>query len=72
MDPKDSLIGNLVSPKREEPDAELDEFARLVIGAAIECTDTWVQASWKKSMKRRFAWSSNLGQYPSCVRNEWE
>ena len=35
MDPKNSLIGNL-APKRQEPDAELDEFARSVIGAAIE------------------------------------
>jgi hypothetical protein len=33
MDPKNnSLIGNLLAPKRQEPDAELDEFARLVIG----------------------------------------
>src|SRR5258705_9603842 len=36
MDPKDDPIGNLLAPKRQEPDAELDEFARLVIGAAIE------------------------------------
>ena len=36
MDPKNSLIGNLLAPKRQEPDAELDQLARLVIGAAIE------------------------------------
>ena len=36
MDPKDDLIGNLLAPKRQEPDVELDQLARLVIGAAIE------------------------------------
>lgn len=36
MDPKNSFIGNLLAPKRQEPYAELDQFARLVIGAAIE------------------------------------
>ena len=36
MDPKNSLVGNLLAPKGQEPDAELDEFARSVIGAAIE------------------------------------
>lgn len=36
MDPKNGLIGNLLAPKRQEPDAELDQLARLVIGAAIE------------------------------------
>ena len=36
MDPKDDLIGNLLAHKRQEPDAELDQLARMVIGAAIE------------------------------------
>jgi hypothetical protein len=36
LDPKDDLIGNLLAPKRKEPDADLDQLARLVIGAAIE------------------------------------
>ena len=71
MDPKNSLIDNLLAPKRQEPDAELDEFARSVI-LQSKCTDTWVRASWKRSMKKLFVWSSNLGKYPSCVRNEWE
>jgi GxxExxY protein len=36
MDPKNRFIGNPLAPKRQEPDAELDDFARSVIGAAIE------------------------------------
>ena len=36
MDPKDDLMSNLLSRKRQEPDAELDGLARQVIGAAIE------------------------------------
>jgi GxxExxY protein len=33
---KENLKDNLLAPKRQEPDAELDQLARLVIGAAIE------------------------------------
>ena len=36
MDPTDDLMSNLLSRKRQEPDAELDGLARQVIGAAIE------------------------------------
>jgi GxxExxY protein len=36
MASNEDLIANLLSPKRQEPDAELDRLARLVIGAAIE------------------------------------
>ena len=32
----EDLISNLLSPKKQEPDAEVDQLARLVIGAAIE------------------------------------
>jgi hypothetical protein len=32
----EDLIGSLLSPSKQEPDAELDRLARLVIGAAIE------------------------------------
>lgn len=36
MAPKDDLLTDLLSLKRQEPDAELDQLARLAIGAAIE------------------------------------
>lgn len=36
MSSKDDLIKNLLKPKNQEPDEELDHLAHLVIGAAIE------------------------------------
>lgn len=36
MSSNEDLIANLLSSKRQEPDAELDRLARQVIGAAIE------------------------------------
>lgn len=36
MPSNEDLLTNLLSPKKQEPDAELDRLARLVIGAAIE------------------------------------
>ena len=36
MASNEDLIASLLSPKKQEPDAELDRLARLVIGAAIE------------------------------------
>ena len=36
MASNEDIIANLLSPKKREPDAELDRLARLVIGAAIE------------------------------------
>lgn len=36
MASNEDLIANLLTPKKQEPDAELDRLAHLVIGAAIE------------------------------------
>jgi hypothetical protein len=70
MTPKENLKDNLLAPKRQEPDAELDQLARLVIGAAIEVHRHLGPVSWKRFMRRLFVWSSTLEIYRSCARNE--
>ena len=72
MDPKNSLLGNLLAPKQQEPDAELDQLARLVIGAAIEVHRHLGPGLWRRSMRSPFVWSSTLEKYRSCARNELE
>lgn len=56
MASNEDLITNLLSPKKQEPDAELDRLARLVIGAAIE-VHRQLGPGLLASMKRLFVLS---------------